>query len=174
MADWTSDQMAESDRSDASLWLGCANSDHLPSSADRRAASSYPPKVRLNPKGRPLAGEWIYLSRRRNRGSLHPTTNSHPRVADGPDETRCGSLIVCEENMPTQPQYDVAIVGASIAGCAAATFFGSAAARLAYRWLCWLLSELKGSPKVGFFANASRSYWLQAKAQGTRFAVRCP
>jgi hypothetical protein len=36
-----------------------------------------------------------------------------------------------EENMPTPPQYDVAIVGASIAGCAAAIFFGRAGARVA-------------------------------------------
>jgi flavin-dependent dehydrogenase len=33
--------------------------------------------------------------------------------------------------MPTQPQYDVPIVGASIAGCAAATFFARAGARVA-------------------------------------------
>ncbi|HTV26344.1 MAG TPA: NAD(P)/FAD-dependent oxidoreductase [Xanthobacteraceae bacterium] len=33
--------------------------------------------------------------------------------------------------MPTQPQYDVAIVGASIAGCTAAIFFSRAGARVA-------------------------------------------
>jgi len=33
--------------------------------------------------------------------------------------------------MPSHSQYDVAIVGASIAGCAAAIFFGRAGARVA-------------------------------------------
>src|ERR1700751_4017445 len=33
--------------------------------------------------------------------------------------------------MPSHPQYDVAIIGASIAGCAAAIFFGRAGARVA-------------------------------------------
>jgi 2-polyprenyl-6-methoxyphenol hydroxylase-like FAD-dependent oxidoreductase len=33
--------------------------------------------------------------------------------------------------MPSPSQYDIAIVGASIAGCAAAIFFGRAGARVA-------------------------------------------
>ena len=65
---------------------------------------------------------------------------------------------ISEENMPSHPQYDVAIVGASIAGCAAAIFFGRAGARVAlierdrdpagYKRLCTHYIQASATPTL--------------------------
>jgi flavin-dependent dehydrogenase len=63
-----------------------------------------------------------------------------------------------EVNMPSNSQYDVAIVGASIAGCAAAIFFGRAGARVAlierdrdpagYKKLCTHYIQASATPTL--------------------------
>ena len=60
--------------------------------------------------------------------------------------------------MPSHSQYDVAIVGASIAGCAAAIFFGRAGARVAlierdrdpsgYKKLCTHFIQASATPTL--------------------------
>ena len=60
--------------------------------------------------------------------------------------------------MPARPQYDVAIVGASIAGCAAAIFFGRAGARVAlierdpdpaaYKKVCTHFIQASATPTI--------------------------
>jgi menaquinone-9 beta-reductase len=60
--------------------------------------------------------------------------------------------------MPSHPQYDVAIIGASIAGCAAAIFFGRAGARVAlierdrdpagYKKLCTHFIQASATPTL--------------------------
>lgn len=70
--------------------------------------------------------------------------------------------------MPSQSQYDAAIVGASIAGCAAAIFLGRAGARVAlierdrdpagYKKLCThpLRDRVAPIPKTGLSRNILR------------------
>jgi flavin-dependent dehydrogenase len=67
--------------------------------------------------------------------------------------------------MPSQSQYDVAIVGASIAGCAAAIFFGRAGARVAlierdrdpagYKKLCTHFIQASATPTLERLGLAS-------------------
>src|ERR1700752_416531 len=86
-------------------------------------------------------------------GFAHRSDPSHRihTCRRGPDR-------ISEESMPSPPEYDVAIVGASISGCAAAIFFGRAGARVAlverdrdpagYKRLCTHYIQASANPTL--------------------------
>ena len=89
---------------------------------------------------------------------------TRPCGGRGPNSSECGAVPTAGDH-----EYDVAIVGASLAGCTAATFLGRAGARVAlieshadpasYKRMCTHVIQASASPtlaRLGILAELKR------------------